>query len=142
MSGDREKLTVARAKQELSSGRDYTIEDFATEEELEELERINGAPRKKAFDGAASVSAEILATFGYDAWMAWQNGHIEAEEMNRYLAAERARQRELLVELEAVLLNLISSTIRKPKGKPIPKGVKMAAKIIKNQQKIINGDRV
>ena len=131
-------LSLAEAKKEIG-GQTYTLEDFATDEEIEQIEQAVKSPSHRRFDAAAQVSAEVLARFGFEAWQAWQVGEITIEEMNAYLAAERGRDRELLVEVEAALGNLIKSTIHREKNKGVPKGVRASDKIVKNQQRIIEG---
>lgn len=134
-----ETLTVQGAFAE-GQGHHYTIEDFATADELEQIEEANAKPRTKKFDVAASVSAEVLARFGFEAWKAWQNGDISVSDMNAYLSAERGRERELLLEGELVIQNMLAALVRKEKNKGVPAGVKNARDIIKKQRRIIEGN--
>lgn len=135
-----EKLTVREAMAE-RRGKNYTIEDFATEEEIKFIEEANSKPQVKRFDVASAISAEVLARFGFDAWKAWQNGDISVSDMNAYLSAERGRERELLVELELIVQGMLSAQIKRERNRSIPAGVKNAREVIKRQQAIIEGKR-
>lgn len=121
-------------------GRSYTLKDFITKEEQDRLAEIrSGRTRKPKFDSASSVSAEILARFGYQAWKDWQNGVISDESMSAYLSAERGRDAERLIQLESAILPAIFSLVKKSKNKPAPKGVKYAQQAVNEQTKIMKG---
>lgn len=138
---DDNKLTLGKIREEIKSEHNFTLKDFTTEAEREQLSRARAKAKAKApkFDAASAISAEILARFGFEAWKAWQNGEISPKQMSAYLAAERGRDLRLLADLETSMAVLFSTVARRQRGKPIPKGFKIAQKMVQNHEKTMKG---
>lgn len=134
------KNVVDKAK----SGGVYQISDFMTSDEKKQIRQSNfiGKKSRKMFDEIDAYAAEIIARFGYDAYRAWNAGEIPATRMSRLISAERARERASQLNFEAMMLAAISSCAKRAKkGGPIPKGLKLAQKIFKEETKLAKGDR-
>ena len=138
MTADDKRPTLADAKK-IANTRAATSRpsDFLSDEEQQELKEANSQrKRKKRFTYTDSITAEIIARFGYDAYLAWCNKEISMEDMLRYLNAERAREKANMLALEAIILS-IGTSCAQPRGKNkgIPKGLKMAFKILKDEER-------
>lgn len=138
---DDNKLTLGQIREGIKTEHHFTLKDFTTEAEREQLSRARAKAKAKApkFDAASAVSAEILARFGFDAWKAWQNGEISQKQMSSYLAAERGRDLRLLADLETAISVLMTTVARRQRGKPAPKGFKMVQKMVQNHERIMKG---
>jgi len=125
---------VVRVSDFLSSEQKRNIQ---TAREQEEVSRV------RKFDKVDAYTAEILARFGWDAWQAWQNGQIGQEKMLRMVLAERAREKQGLLGLEALILAVGAGANNPSKSGHMPKSLHNAIKILKNEQKqakgVING---
>lgn len=122
--------------------KNYRPSDFLTSQEQADLRKSNekGKKNRKKFDEIDAYAAEILARFGYDAYMAWNAGVIPSENMNRYLLAERSRDTSGMIALYGLIMSLGSSMIKKERGKPAPKGPKIARKILQEEIKKAKGE--
>lgn len=137
-------LTLGNVKQsaKLVGGRVYQASDFMTKDERLELQKRHytaKSSRPKRFDQVDALVAEILARFGWETYKAWQNGELTTERMVRLLCAERARARAEKLSLEAILLSMIGACVQKPKSGGIPRGVRNAHKIYKEEVEIAKG---
>lgn len=120
------------------------VSDFLTKEEQNEVRLANvvgkhGEERK--FDTVDAYCAEIIARFGYDAYKAWNCGELDSELVARMIAAERARKRAAWLPIEAIVINMVGSCIKRQKGEPAPKGPKAAQKIMKIEVKAARGEK-
>lgn len=133
------ELTLESAKK-IAEKHDFRMSDFLSKEEIEEV-RINnlkGAPRPK-FDEIDAYVAEIVARFGYQAYVAWKAGDISEELMAKMLLAERAREvRERLV-LENIIVASVAGANNPSKGGKLPKSLKMAINMLKSEEKRAKG---
>lgn len=133
-------LTLAEIRKSTKlNNQAFRVADFASEEELAQLREAKNKKRQAPYDNIDALSAEIMARFGYDAWKDWQDGKIEMDEMMRFVAAERARDNVLLYDLENLITVLAKSLYKRRKREKIPKGFKVAEKIIKRIEERMRG---
>ncbi len=118
--------------------RDFGVSDFLTTDELENLHTaVTATPKKRRlFDQVDSLTAEIIARFGYDVYLRWNAGEIEHEWLTRMLNAERARDKQNLLSLEGIIYAMVSASMAK---KP-QKAVRKAQDLMKQDIKIANGE--
>ena len=116
--------------------------DFLTSEEKQKLRESNAKGKKnlKKFDDIDAYAAEILARFGYDAYMAWNAGTIPAEQMQKYVLAERSRDTSAMMALYGVIMSMVGACVKKEKGAPAPKGPKVAQRIFREELKKARGE--
>ena len=133
-------LEKVRGLPKASPVREYRTSDFLTTEQLSELHQNNAKPaqKRKKFDAVDSYIAEIMARFGYEAFKAWNMGEISDRKMRRLLEAERAREKQVLLGLEGIILMANAASARGKKGQ-VPKPLKAASKIYRNEEKIAKG---
>lgn len=137
-------LTLDTVKKSVkpTGGQVYRASDFMTTEEREELvQNTYFAKSEKKFDAIDALVAEILARFGWRAYKAWQDGELGTDRVVRLLAAERARDRATRLNLEAIVMAMVGACVRREKGQPAPKGVKLAQKIYSEEVQIAKGVR-
>lgn len=139
---DRITLQEARKSPKLRSGGSSNISDFLTNEEKRDLKRSNlqGKPKQKRFNSIDAFVAEIIGRFGYDFYRDWAAGRISTGKVNRYIAAERAREAASNLALEAIVISAVSACVKREKGQPKPKGLKLAQDIFKKEEKISKGE--
>lgn len=120
----------------------FQASELLTNEQKEEREKKQKArPKKKRqFDDVDAFTAEIMARFGYDAYLAWNKGEIKHETMLHMIAAERARERAAWIPLESIIISIVGSCIRRSKKEKPPKGPKKAQDIIKLEIKTARGE--
>ena len=120
--------------------RNFRASDFLTDEEIEEVHESNIKGKKKArFDKVDAYIAEILARFGYDAYVAWKFGEIDEKHMAKYIEAERAREARNRLMIENVIVASVAGANNATKGGHPPKSLKTAIKMLKNEQKLAKG---
>jgi hypothetical protein len=115
------------------------VSDFLSNDkkiELKMAQEARSAKKRRGFDDIDAYSAEILARFGYDAWMAWKSGQITNGRIARMVLAERARQKRELLGLESLILASVSGANHPAKGGHAPKSLRNAVKILKSEQKL------
>lgn len=121
----------------------HRVSDFLSKDQKKEIaeyrekKALEGGVR--GFDNIDAYSAEIMARFGYDAWQAWQCGQIKAEKMLKMVLAERAREKQRLLPLEALIISTVAGANNPTKGGHAPKSLKNAIKIFKSEQKQAKG---
>lgn len=122
--------------------REFRASDFLTKDEQIELRQSNfrGRKAKKRFNDIDAYVAEIIGRFGYDFYKDWQSGKISTDKTNRYIAAERAREKSQFLSMEAIIMLMVGSCIQRSKGQPAPRGPKTAQKIFKAEEKIAKGE--
>lgn len=136
-------LTLAEVRKSPKLGRVRRASDFLTKTEQAKLKQSHQKRRKKTkrkFDAVDSKVAEIVARFGYDFYQKWDNREIDDQKMDRLLAAERAREKAYILPLESIVAHLVKDCIKRSKKEKKPTGPKEAAKIIKNEAKIVMGE--
>lgn len=134
------ELTLSNAKQ-IAKEKTARVSDFLSKEEQDELRsKTLHKSKKKPFDDIDAYCAEILARFGYDAYKAWKAGEIEQNLMSRMILAERARDKQKIVNLEALIVASAGSVSSNRKPASIKKSSKMAIDIYKKESKISRGE--
>lgn len=122
-----------------SEPRVYRVSDFVSEEQVEQLRLNNGRRRKKRFDEVDAFEAEIVARFGYEVYIAWEEGEISSAQISKWVLAERARESADRLTTLAVLANGFAGCAHAKKGQ-VPKTVKTIQKIVKQEIKMAKGD--
>lgn len=137
------ELTLNEVKKTVQAKtRVVRVSDFLSKEkkiELKMAQEANSARKKRQFDEIDAYSGEILARFGYEAWMAWQNGQIKADKMLKMVLAERARAKRELIGLESIILASVAGANNPTKGGHAPKSLRNAVKILKSEQNQARG---
>lgn len=118
----------------------FRASDFLTQEEQEEVQisNLKGKSLPK-YDRIDAYIAEIIARFGYDAYMAWKAGDIAEETMVRLIEAERAREAKGRFVLESIIVASMAGANNPTKGGGTPKSLKNAIKMLKSEQKLAGG---
>lgn len=133
------ELTLNKVKKTITE-RNYRVSDFLTTEEIEEVHESNRKGKKlPKFDLIDSYAGEILARFGYGAYLAWKNGEIEEGQMMKYVLAERSRDARERLVVERILVAAISGANHPAKGGHAPKTLKTAFKLLKEEEKNAKG---
>lgn len=132
-------------KSEKITPRNVGVAQFLSKDDLAELKRNNLARKqkkqaKRKFDDVDAYIAEIIARFGYDTYRAWRNDEIDDPKMNRLLLAERARERQQWLPLEALLRALIQGGVPTLMIKKPGKVIKQAQKILQDEVKTAKGE--
>lgn len=132
-------LTLEKATK-LAKKHDFRMSDFLSEDEVAEVRKTNakGSPKPK-FDEIDAYVAEIMARFGYHAYMAWKAGDISEELMARMLLAERSREVRTRFPLENLIVAAVAGANNPTKGGKTPKSLKMAIKILKSEEEKAKG---
>ena len=133
------EISLDNAKKIASSKRNFRASDFLTEDEKKEVRKNNAKGKKELFNVVDAYAAEILARFGYDAYMAWKAGDIPNDKMQRFILAERARDSQRLFPLENIIIASVAGANNPTKGGHTPKSLQMAIKILKQEQERANG---
>lgn len=136
------QISLKNIKKTPQMGEKFGVSDFLTKEEQEQLARANtrGKRGKRQFDDVDAYVAEIIARFGYDVYQKWNCGEIDAQQMMKWIAAERARERSHWIPLESIVISMVGSCIRRPKGEGAPKGPKNAQAVFKGDLKAMRGE--
>lgn len=115
--------------------------DFLTKEEIKEVHESNIKGKKNlSYNQVDAYIAEILARFGYDTYVAWKFGEISEVNMVKYIEAERARETRNRLKLEQIMVASMAGA-NNPVGKSgkLPKTLKTALKMLKNEEKMVKG---
>lgn len=135
------ELTLEKVKK-TEKVRNFRASDFLTDEEVEEVQQSNARGRRTtSFDAVDAYIAEMIARFGYDTYKAWLNGEIDEAKMARYIEAERVREVKSRLRLETIIVSAVSGANNPTKGGHVPKGLKVAMKMLKNEEKIAKGGK-
>lgn len=135
------ELTLNKVK-ETAVKREFRASDFLTQEQMDEVHESNIRGKKRAnFDEIDAYIAEILARFGYGAYQAWKCGDISAEDMARFVQAERARDARSRLPIENIFVASIAGANNPTKGGHAPKSLKTAIKMLKREEKIAKGEQ-
>lgn len=134
-----EKISLEKAKELAGKKRNFRASDFLTEDEQKEVRKNNAKGKEALFNPIDAYVAEILARFGYDAYMAWKAGDISNDKMQRFILAERARDSQRLFPLENIIIASVAGANNPTRGGHTPKSLQMAIKILKQEQERANG---
>lgn len=122
--------------------REFRASDFLTQKQMDEVHEANAQGQKSAgFDEIDAYIAEILARFGYGAYQAWKCGDISAEDMARFIKAERARDVIKRLPLENIVVASVAGANNPTKGGHAPKSLKTAIKMLKSEEKLAKGGK-
>ena len=133
------EISLENAKKIANNKRNFRASDFLTEEEQKEVRKNNAKGKKELFNVVDAYAAEIMARFGYDAYMAWKAGNIDNDKMQRFILAERARDAQFLFPLENIIIASMAGANNPTRGGHTPKSLQMAIKILKQEQERANG---
>lgn len=133
------EITLKQAK-EAAAVKTFRASDFLTKEELDEVHESNAKGKKNTgFDVIDAYIAEIIARFGYDTYVAWKFGEIDEKHMAKYIQAERAREARNRLMIENIIVASVAGANNATKGGHLPKSLKAAIKMLKNEQKLAKG---
>jgi len=120
--------------------RQHRVSDFLTDEQIEEVKKSNIKGKKTTkFSQVDAYIAEIMARFGYEAYMAWKAGDIDEKLMGKYIMAERARESMQRYKLECLILSAVAGANNFDKHGRAPKSLRAATKILKSEKKLAEG---
>lgn len=135
------ELTLDKVR-ETAKVKTFRASDFLTDEQLDEVHESNLRGKKnKSFDYIDAFIAEILARFGYEAYVAWKFGEIDMEHMVKYIEAERAREAQNRLKLENIIVASVAGANQPTKSGHAPKSLKTAIKMLKNEEKLAKGGK-
>lgn len=118
----------------------FRASDFLTEEQLGEVKESNLRGKKSTgYNKIDAYIAEIIARFGYDTYLAWNRGEISEQYMARYIEAERERESRRDLKMMSLIVASVAGANHPQKGGKLPKSLKGAIKLIKNEQKNLKG---
>ena len=137
------ELTLNKIKGQIRpKNRVVQVSDFLSNEEKMRIKlarQAKSAQKVRGFDEIDAYSAEVLARFGHDTWLAWKSGEISTVQMNKYVRAERARSKRALIGLECIILQAMAGANNPDKNGHTPKSLKDAQKVLKNESKAAQG---
>lgn len=137
-----DKLTLNDVKKIAEKKREYRASDFLTSKQIEEVHESNIKGKKQAgFDNVDAYIAEILARFGYDAFVAWKFGEIGDVQMAKYIEAERARDARDRLGLENLILASVAGANNATKSGHMPRSLRQAIQILKKEEKLAKGGK-
>ena len=135
------ELTLKNVKK-TAQVKTFRASDFLTDKQVEEVRESNIKGKKKtSFDKIDAYIAEIIARFGYETYVAWKFGEIGEEQMVKYIEAERAREVKNRLMIENVIVASVAGANNPTKGGHMPKTLKTAINMLKNEHKIANGGK-
>lgn len=135
-----DKLTLDNVKKTIKK-HEYRASDFLTNEQMEEVHESNIKGKKNnSFDAVDAYIAEILARFGYDAFVAWKFGEISQMQMAKYIEAERARDARDRLITENVIVASMAGANNSYKGH-MPRSLRAAIQILKKEEKLAKGGK-
>jgi len=133
------EISLDKAKTIAKEKRNFRASDFLSEDEQKEIKKNNAKGKESLFNVVDAYAAEILARFGYDAYMAWKAGDISNDRMQKFILAERARDSQVLFPLENIIVASMAGANNPTKGGHTPKSLQVAIKILKQEQEKANG---
>lgn len=137
-----EKLTLNNVKQTAKlKEKVFRASDYLSDEELDEVRMSNARGKKveRPYDEIDAFCAELLARFGWQAYEAWLEGRFDMSKALRFIAAERARDKQAIVNLEALILASVSGANHGDKNGKAPKTLKKANDILHKEIKQAQG---
>lgn len=133
------EISLDKAKEIAKTKRNFRASDFLTEDEQKEVKNNNAKGKTELFNIVDAYAAEILARFGYEAYMAWKAGDITNDRMQKFILAERARDAQRLFPLENIIIASVAGANNPTRGGHTPKSLQVAIKILKQEQEKANG---
>lgn len=138
-------VTLSEAKAKIPQKQVFQASDLMDDEELAELrvkaQKSNAkAEKKHIFDTVDAYTAEIVSRFGYEVYQKWNSGEIPEEQMIKWIAAERARDKVNILNLEAIIMAMVGSCIKREPKQPKPKGPDIANRIYQQDVKTAKGE--
>lgn len=116
--------------------------DFLTDEQIDEVKKSNIKGKKNnSYNEVDAYIAEIIARFGYDAYVAWKFGEIDEVHMAKYIQAERVREVRNRLKLENIIVASVAGANRASKSGHAPKSLKTAIKMLKSEEKLAGGGK-
>lgn len=134
-----ESLTLNGIKKSPKLQQAIRLSDLVSKEEKAKL-KPKRPKKKRPYDDIDAFVAEVVARFGYDVYQKWNNGEIETKTLQKWVLAERARDRAQFIPLEGVIAHMVGACIRRNKKERAPKGPKEAQKIISLEIKAAKGE--
>lgn len=133
------EITLKKA-QETAKKREFRASDFLTQEQMDEVHLSNAKGKKNnKYDVIDAYVAEILARFGYDAYVAWKFDEIGQEQMVKYIEAERAREARNRLAIENIIVASVAGANQPTKNGHTPKSLKAAIKMLKHEESLAKG---
>ena len=131
------ELTLNNVKAKV---REHRASDFLSDEQQEEVKKSNIKGNNSAkYNAVDAYIAEIIARFGYGAYMAWKNGEIDETTMAKYVIAERAREARNRLRIENIIVASVAGANNADKGGHTPKSLKAAIKMLKTEESLAKG---
>lgn len=131
------ELTLNNVKAKV---REHRASDFLSDEQQEEVKKSNVKGNNSAkYSAVDAYIAEIIARFGYGAYMAWKNGEIDETTMAKFVIAERARETRNRLKLENIIVASVYGANHPTKQGHAPKSLKTAIKMLKSEEKLAKG---
>lgn len=142
MNKEPERLTLERVRNSKLKKKVFQASDFLTKEEQLKLKRANfeGKKKQRRYNDIDAYIAEMIGRFGYEFYKDWKSGLIKTDQVNKYIAAERARDKSNVLALEAIVISMVGACIKREKKQPKPRGPKIAQNIFKHEEKIAKGE--
>ena len=134
------ELTLNKVKEKAQT-KTFRASDFLTDEEKEQRVKATATAKRaeRLYTAVDSYIAEIIARFGYDAYRAWLSGEISEDKMYRLVLAERSREKRLLFPIENLIVASVAGANQPTKNGSTPKSLKVAIKMLKEEQEKANG---
>lgn len=135
-----ERPTLDSIKNSSKFERVVRLSDLVTKEEKAKLKPTK-PKKKRPYDDIDAFVAEVVARFGYEVYQKWNHGEIDTLMLQKWVLAERARDRAQFIPLEGVIAHMVGACIRRTKKEKAPKGPKEAQKIISLEIKAARGEQ-
>ena len=134
------ELTFEKVKKQAET-KTFRASDFLTAEEKDDRIKAKATARrsKRLYNAVDAYIAEIIARFGFEAYRAWLSGEIDEDKMYRLVLAERAREKRLLFPLENLIVASVAGANQPTKNGRTPKSLKVAIKVLNEEQEKANG---
>lgn len=137
-----EKLTLNNVKKSSKlTEKVFRASDYLSEEELNEVHESNARGKRieRPFDDIDAFGAEILARFGWQAYQAWLSGEFAMDKALRFVAAERARDKQALLNLEGIIITANYGANNADKHGKLPSTLKRATELYQKEIKQAQG---
>ena len=134
-----ERPTLNSIRQSPKFDQVVRLSDLVSKEEKAKL-KPKRPEKRRSYDDIDAFVAEVIARFGYDVYRKWNAEEIETMTLQKWVLAERARDRAPFIPLEGVIAHMVGACIRRTKKERAPKGPKEAQKIISLEIKAAKGE--
>lgn len=133
------ELSLKKVK-ETAKEKTFRASDFLTQEQMDEVKTSNLKGRKKLnYNEVDAYIAEILARFGYEAYVAWKFGEIDENNMAKYIQAERVREARNRLKIENIIVASVYGANNADIHGHAPKTLKTAIKMLKEEENLAKG---